>query len=213
MHKPYPVKDLLSSNRRYKGLFVILIAWSIAAHSIGAFLNVGSWNADVEVDRFPHRLWSWTDNQLVDPPRRLLGRAVIALRRLPTSRTSPELLAASYDTSLPPTVDAVASEPIRVSVKATNTGHAVWLATVHEDKGSVRLGWRWLKGTQVLTEGRVPLRFDIFPEQSHDFSATISPPGEPGIYVLEVGLVSEFVAWFSDLGTRPIRFTVEIRPH
>jgi hypothetical protein len=56
----------------------------------------------------------------------------------------------------------------------------------------------------------VPLLYDVFPQQSHRFWATIDAPPAPGTYLLEVGLVCEGVAWFADLSIQPIRLTVQV---
>ena len=66
----YPVMALIPNSRALKAAFVGLALWSVAAHSIGAFVDDRSWNGRVDVDNAPERLWSWTDNQLVDPFRR-----------------------------------------------------------------------------------------------------------------------------------------------
>ena len=58
--------------------------------------------------------------------------------------------------------------------------------------------------------GRASLRYDVLPRQSHDFRVAIDPPRAPGTYLLEVGLVSEGVAWFSDRGTANVQITVNI---
>ena len=64
----YPLRDGLNRSRWIKGAFVVALLWSVAAHSIGAFWDDIAWNAyPVDVDRAPQRLWSWTDNQLVNP--------------------------------------------------------------------------------------------------------------------------------------------------
>jgi len=67
----YPVLPLLHTSRALKAGFVVLALWSVVAHSIGAFVDDRSWNERVDVDNAPERLRSWTDNQLVDPIRRV----------------------------------------------------------------------------------------------------------------------------------------------
>ena len=65
----YPVMALMAHSRALKAAFVVLALWSVAAHSIGAFVDDRSWNERADVDNAPERLWSWTDNQLVAPFR------------------------------------------------------------------------------------------------------------------------------------------------
>ena len=64
----YPLREGLNRNRRIKAAFGAALLWSVATHSIGAFWDDIGWNAYPEdVDRAPRRLWSWTDNQVVNP--------------------------------------------------------------------------------------------------------------------------------------------------
>ena len=208
----YPVSAMLRSRRALKAALIILAAWSVGAHSIGAFVDDRSWNGSAEGDYFLGRLWSWTDNQLVNPPREAFTRAVIATLRLPTSRTAPALLSAFYRTDSAPTLTTSDCKAIEISVNATNDGRAVWLAQSKRDEGVVRLGWRWYKGDQSLStgEGRVPLSFSVLPGQSYEFRASIVAPPAPSTYLLEVGLVSERVTWFSERGSPPIRIAVTV---
>jgi hypothetical protein len=64
----YPLRDGLKRGGWMRAAFVAALVWSAGAHSIGAFWDDIGWNAHpVDVDRAPRRLWSWTDNQLVNP--------------------------------------------------------------------------------------------------------------------------------------------------
>jgi hypothetical protein len=97
-------------------------------------------------------------------------------------------------------------------LSALNTGEAIWLARAEDEKGAVRLGWRWFKGEQEIpnTQGREQLGYDVFPKQWYEFQARISPPAEAGEYTLELGLVSEFLTWFIDQGSRSLRIAVTV---
>jgi hypothetical protein len=58
----------------------------------------------------------------------------------------------------------------------------------------------------VRFEGeRVPLPYDIDPEQEITLSCLIPIPEKPGSYTLEFDLVQEFVAWFKDKGSTTAR--------
>jgi hypothetical protein len=210
----YPLEDFLHRSRALKGVLVILVIWSVSAHTIGVFWNDNLWNAYKEIDRFPERLWSWTDNQLVNPPLHIMKRAVIAARALPTSRTAPELLSASYRLNLTPSITTTPSTPIQFSLEAINEGQAVWLAWPERRRGIVKLEWRWLKGPgeALGLSGVERLLYDIFPRQAHQFWASIDPPQEPGSYLLEVGLIIERMGRFADHGIPPIQQLVKIDP-
>ena len=108
---------------------------------------------------------------------------------------------------------ATVGEPIRLEIGASNVGAARWLSKAHQDKGVVRLGWRWFKDKQELTQlaGRVPIHWDVFPGQFHRFQAVVAAPDEAGVYSLVLGLVSELVASFDSVGTPPVSLEVEVR--
>lgn len=131
----------------------------------------------------------------------------------PTSLNAPHLLSATYISPQgrsPLSVNR--SDSIPLTLLAQNTGRAVWLAEAREDKGAVRLGWRWLRGNQEIpeTEGRTALPYDLFPGQSYQFKTLIDSPQDPGTYTLQLGLVTEHVHWFSELGIPPLRLTVTV---
>jgi protein O-mannosyl-transferase len=133
--------------------------------------------------------------------------------RPPTSRDAPHKLAASYRLlQLNPGPSLSADESLTLHLSALNTGEAIWLARAEGEKGAVRLGWRWFKGEQEIPnlQGREQLGYDVFPKHWYEFQARISPPGEAGEYSLELGLVSEFLTWFVDQGSRPLRIPVTV---
>jgi len=210
----YPVVPMLARSRALRTAFIVLVAWSVGAHAIGAFVDDRSWNwnGNMDVDRFPERLWSWTDNQLVNPPRDAFRQAVITSRRLPTSRDAPQLLSASYRWDSPTKIIVDCGQMVELSVGATNVGRAVWLAQGVRERGLVRLGWRWYRDGRPLprAEGRISLNATMLPGESREFRASIPPPREPGTYVLEVGMVDEWVMWFAERGTPPVRLAVTV---
>jgi protein O-mannosyl-transferase len=130
-----------------------------------------------------------------------------------TSRDAPHKLAASYRLlQLNPGPSLSADEHLTLHLNALNTGEAIWLARAEDQKGAVRLGWRWFKGEQEVpnTQGREQLGYDVFPKQWYEFQARISPPVEAGEYTLELGLVSEFLTWFIDQGSRSLRIPITV---
>jgi hypothetical protein len=210
----YPLSTLLQTkcSRVLKIASMILATWSIGAHSIGAFADDRSWNAYVDVDDAPGRLWSWTDNQLVNSLREAFASARITMLRLPTSQSAPALLSVSYRTESSAALTVTGCEAVRIVVTATNVGRAVWLSKSTRDKGVVSLAWRWRRGALLgpAGEGRLPLRVPLFPGESYEFRASITPPEESGTYPLEVGLVSERVGWFSEHGSPAIQIGVTV---
>ena len=132
--------------------------------------------------------------------------------RYPESALMPQSLSASYvlETAIP---EALLSKGVDITIQAMNTGKAVWLAHAEDDRGAVRLGWQWFKEGEAapFLEEREGLRYDVYPGQVYRFEPKINAPSESGHYRLEVGLVSELVTWFADLGVHPMTFNVEIR--
>ena len=61
----YPLSDL-AKHRFARTAFAVALAWSIGAHAIGAFGDDGRYS--------PSKLWSWSDNQLVNPVKRAWTR-------------------------------------------------------------------------------------------------------------------------------------------
>jgi hypothetical protein len=136
----------------------------------------------------------------------------ITASRAPQSAESPRLLSAYYVLEAPPS-QVIASGDIEVILEVMNTGGVVWPATAKDDRGEVRLGWRWFKGPEAIPlkeEGREHLQYDVFPGQTYRIQTTIKPPPEPAEYILELGLVSELVTWFSDQGVAPLRLAVRV---
>jgi hypothetical protein len=130
----------------------------------------------------------------------------------PQSAKSPRLLSAAYALESPSS-EVISSGDITVSLQVTNTGAVLWPAATEDDRGEVRLGWRWFKeqqGIPLKEEGRQHLPYDVFPGQAHRFRTTIHPPSEPGEYTLELGLVSELITWFSDQGVAPVKLAVRV---
>lgn len=210
----YPLTAALDRRRVIKATFVLLAALSVAAHGLGAFFYDSRWDTAADVDRNPASLWSWREGPLVFYGREAAaaaGRVLLAeTGRRPTSADSPTLLAASYRMQ-PIASEAFVGEALTVSLTATNTGAAIWLAAAPRDTGTVRLGWRWSRDGANVEEGRGTMPFDVFPGGTARFAERIAVPPVPGHYTLTIDLVSELVTWFADRGPRPVTVTVAVR--
>ncbi|HEV8437219.1 MAG TPA: glycosyltransferase family 39 protein [Methylomirabilota bacterium] len=209
-----PLSGVLARNWPLRGCFATLAVWSIIAHAMGAFGDGGvHYNVCKDFDRHPERLWSWTDNLLTHSSTMFFTRAAIVLTGSPTSRTAPDLLAASYRPHLTVPLVTAPSKALTVSLVATNDGRSLWLATARGDKGQVGLAWSWLKDGRAIPghEGRVVLCSDVLSGQSYEFVFLVDTPSEAGVYHLTLGLVDEHIRWFSDNGVPPVRLVVEVR--
>jgi hypothetical protein len=211
-----PLAGAVRRRRALTVTFAVRLGWSVAAHGIGAYHDDGSWNGcPPGIDLVPARRWSWTDNQLVNPPRELLRRAVVRVRGLPTSRSAPAALAAAYE--LPGTSGELrvrAGALLELDVRATNTGTAAWLAHARDGRGVVRLGARWWRDGRpaAVLEARAPLCGAVFPGEAARLRLWVVAPAVAGTHELEVGLLSEGLAWFADVGTPPVRIPVAVLP-
>ncbi len=189
----FPLADSIRNRRMLAVTFGLLGAWSIAANASGAFISYRGWNrwALSEADT---RLWLWSDNPVVDPVRSTFDSIRIALGHRSTSRNSPDLLDARFVMINPPSLEAATGARVHISIRATNTGKAVWL-TGHspDERGVVSVGWEWKRDGQVVaeSEARRELHLNIFPGESTDFEASVSAPDSPGSYELEIWLAAE----------------------
>jgi hypothetical protein len=184
-----PLRDRLASPG-LRGAFIAFLTWSVLAHAAGVFWQDGRWNGWPNVDRSPSRVWSWTDNPLTNSLTDVSGRAAALVGLLPTSRTSPGLVVPAYRIESLAALPARPREMLPLSVTVANEGKALWLS--RSDRGEIALEWRLIApdSRQVLSAGRVPLRYDVFPRGHHDFSFAAEAPDTPGTYRLELGLSS-----------------------
>jgi hypothetical protein len=77
----------------------------------------------------------------------------------------------------------------------------------------IAAGNRWLKADGSLVtdmDGRYGISKDLKPGEETDVPLTVTAPKEPGDYLLEVDLVQEQVAWFSDKGSPTARAKVTV---
>ena len=186
----FPLADSIRDRRALAIAFTVLCAWSITANASGAFISYRGWNqwALNDADK---RLWLWGDNPVIDPFRSTFDSMRIALGHRPTSRNSPDLLDARLDVVNPPAHDTAAGTRVHISIRATNTGGAVWLGGRSADeRGMVSLGWEWKREGKVVgdTEERRELHRDVFPGKSMDLDATAVAPDVSGNYELEISL-------------------------
>jgi hypothetical protein len=139
-------------------------------------------------------------------------RIVHVRRGIVTSRDAPRRLAAAYTRPLDARpLDVTAARPFWLELTASNTGEAVWLAAAPGGIGSVALQWRWADGAGPA-DGVVALPCDTAPGQQRRFRVIVDPPIRPGRYALELGMISERVASFADVGSPPVRLEIMVQP-
>ncbi|PDW04065.1 glycosyltransferase [Candidatus Viridilinea mediisalina] len=93
-----------------------------------------------------------------------------------------------------------------------NTGYTPWLTS---GPYPVRLGYRWLNqqgGTVVLDGGRTLLPAPVPTGMSVQVEVRVEAPPVPGTYLLQVELLEEGQAWFSQRGVAPLSLEVSFAP-
>jgi hypothetical protein len=199
-----------------RAVLVVLAAWSLHANAVMASAFDGSWDHGAE-------LWSWSNNPIVYYSRQswrrwsdrlgyMVGRLAQGFSPLPDSRQREALAAALEVGELP--AQAPTNAFFDVVVRAQNTGLARWRRAAPGGLGTVHVGWRWRRqggAPDAELEGRgPPLTADLLPGQQTAFPVRIWAPPDPGRYLLELGMVSERVAWFGGADGELLQAPVEI---
>jgi hypothetical protein len=108
-------------------------------------------------------------------------------------------------------------ENIRVKIK--NNSDVLWWsrgARINmrpDNKFYIAAGNRWLKADgSLLTnmDGRYGVPKDLAPGEETEVPLGITAPKDPGEYILEVDLVQEQVAWFSEKGSPTAKTKVTV---
>jgi len=108
-------------------------------------------------------------------------------------------------------------ETVRVKIK--NGSDVIWFAkgaalnTRPDNKFYIAAGNRWLKSDgSLLTnmDGRYGIPKDLKPGEETEVPLLVTAPKDPGDYTLEVDLVQEGVAWFSEKGSPTARVKVTV---
>ena len=107
-----------------------------------------------------------------------------------------------------------------IQIKVKNASDAQWYSRggeVNTDPGNrffLAAGNRWLKadGQTLVTnmDGRYGLPRDLKPGEETEVALQVTAPKEPGDYVLEIDLIQEQVAWFSDKGSPTARAKITV---
>lgn len=110
-------------------------------------------------------------------------------------------------------------QPVVVQVKFRNDSTIFWwsrggpINTRPDNKFYIAAGNRWLKSDgSLLTnmDGRYGISKDLKPGEENEVPLKVTAPKDPGEYILEVDLVQEGVAWFSDKGSPTARAKITI---
>jgi FkbM family methyltransferase len=102
--------------------------------------------------------------------------------------------------------------------KATvrNVSATAWPFFSASTSNPVKLGNHWLDEsgrTIVHDDARVSLPGALAPGQSVTLPVSVTVPGKPGRYILELDLVQEHVCWFANNGSRTTRLLLDVLPN
>jgi hypothetical protein len=96
----------------------------------------------------------------------------------------------------------IASETLLADITIKNASSKTWPSKPNQKgENAVNLSYHWLdrKRQMVVFDGlRTPLPHDFAPGEAVTLRATIRAPEKAGEYLLQVTMVQEAVAWFSD---------------
>jgi SpoIID/LytB domain protein len=122
-----------------------------------------------------------------------------------TVSVAPVTYAATYGVSV--SAASYIGETKTVPVTITNSGNVPWNA-----ENPVNLAYHIYdsRGNVVVWDGQRALLGDMAPGASKQVQLAYTSPGTIGDYVLAIDAVREGVAWFSSLGTPPVRLPMRV---
>lgn len=113
----------------------------------------------------------------------------------------------------PPTKLAPGEEA-SLTVKVRNASDVAWPLGGRPGDGfyQVNLGdhWKGADGKEVKVDERVAMPHALGPGEEVERVLVVKAPDKPGDYELELDMVQEGVAWFSQKGSQPLKFNVKV---
>ena len=145
------------------------------------------------------------------------GRAVLTAHKkeILMDTRHPAFIGGRIEASLQ-SISCQPAETVTLAITATNTGRGRWLspASAPEGKGAVGL-FLYLTSEEDPVFGkdfpRYSIQQDLKPGDSISWEITIPAPTKPGLYNLEIDLVSEHVNFFQDTGNAPVFVQIAVR--
>ncbi|HEY0455673.1 MAG TPA: methyltransferase domain-containing protein, partial [Verrucomicrobiae bacterium] len=114
------------------------------------------------------------------------------------------------------TCQAVAGTALDLRVSVRNVSPVAWPLFSAATSNAVKLGNHWLDTfgrTIVHDDARTSIPAAVLPGQSVDLALSVTVPGKPGKYILELDLVQEHVCWFAQHGSKSTRLEIEVLPN
>ncbi|MCI0617103.1 glycosyltransferase family 39 protein [bacterium] len=186
----YPIKDFLAK-RNTRIIFIVLTAFSITAHAIGAYTYDPYFSSNLHINFNSSAAWRWTDNQLVNPVKHVLNLVRIRVLGLPTTKSNPELFDAEIQIEPSDSISVQPSKRIWITVHANNSGKAIWLDGAFNEYGNVTFQMNWYRKDRLLNQFsiRKRLRNQVFPGEAYQFTEKLIAPDREGNYDLEIVIV------------------------
>jgi hypothetical protein len=106
-----------------------------------------------------------------------------------------------------------AGEKYTLRVSLRNDGPVVWPGQQPTWQFQLTVGNRWFTENGALVndmDGRVPLLLDLPPSETVELPLTVNAPPQPGIYILQLDVIQEGVAWFGDRGSEVLNLKVKV---
>ena len=101
-----------------------------------------------------------------------------------------------------------------VRVRVKNISDAVWPSSSKTGIYQINLGNHWLDKNHhiiLLDDGRIPLPHDVKPNEEIELALEIRVPLQDGLYILELDMVQEHIAWFHDRGSKTTGVQVQVK--
>jgi hypothetical protein len=106
-----------------------------------------------------------------------------------------------------------------IHVKIKNNSDVMWWSrgarvnTRPDNKFYLAAGNRWLNADGSLVtnmDGRYGIPKDLAPGEETDTPLGVTAPKDPGDYILEIDVIQEQVAWFSDKGSQTAKTKITV---
>ncbi len=147
------------------------------------------------------------------PPGKGVSRENIKTTRATSPQPASAFKANIHLDDTPP-LSIKAGEKATIYFRVRNVSDVTWPALGRTDGAySIRLGDHWLnnKNTMVVQDdGRASLIYDLQPGNEIDLPLTVTAPGEPGQYTLQIDMVQELVDWYGSRGSNTLRLEMKV---
>ncbi|MDB6031237.1 MAG: hypothetical protein JWM16_1575, partial [Verrucomicrobiales bacterium] len=111
---------------------------------------------------------------------------------------------------------AFAGTALDLKAVVRNVSTLAWPFFSASTSNPVKLGNHWLDASGraiVNDDARASVPSGLAPGQSVELSLSVTVPGKPGRYILELDMVQEHVCWFANNGSKTTRLLLDVLPN